>query len=48
MLGLPFDNQTDMFSLGVILLELLLGFNPLQSESSAELFHRHEKVFTST
>lgn len=48
LLGLQFDNQTDMFSLGVILLEVLLGFNPLQSDSSAELFYRHDKLFSST
>lgn len=48
MLGNPFDHQTDIYSLGLLFLEMLLGLNPLSSDSTAELFFKHDRLFSST
>lgn len=36
LLGYKVNYKTDIFSLGIILLELLLGYNPIKSSSIGE------------
>lgn len=37
----PLDQRTDIYSLGVILLELLLGYNPFKGAHYADTVHNH-------
>jgi len=48
LLGLDFDYKTDVFSLGIVTLESLLEFNPLQASSSRELLESYDNLFSKT
>lgn len=40
-----FDNRADIQSLGIIFLEMLLGYNPFKAKSRGECIFLHQQVF---
>jgi serine/threonine protein kinase len=44
--GLPVNFQTDMYSLGVVLLEMLIGYNPYQGKGYTDTIINHVQMET--